>query len=49
MSVPQLQELTAQCLPFNPSPGFGAASALQEQPGCRQKLPLGQRAGAEEQ
>lgn len=49
MLVPQLQELTVQCIPFNPALFLVQPQALQKQPGCRQKLPLGQGAEDEEQ
>lgn len=39
--VPQLQELTAQCLPFNTSPGFGAASGTSGASRMQAKAPTG--------
>lgn len=39
--VPQLQELTAQCLPFNSSPGFGAAPGTSGATRMQAKAPTG--------
>lgn len=45
--VPQLQELSAFALA--PAPSAVQPQALREEPGCRQKLPLGHGASGKEQ